>query len=159
MTDLTTVKGMLNVNAQLFDKVTTAVPAELWLSKPGDNSNHMTWVAGHVVVHRARISKLLGASWSAPWENLFVRGAKLEEDAQYPRPEEIQRAWKEVCEKLSASLANVSPETLSKTVASPSPSLDGTVGGLVAFLCFHETYHVGQLGFLKKMLGCGQTVG
>lgn len=159
MTDLAAVKGMLDRNAQLFEKVTAAVPTELWLSRPGDSSNHLTWITGHVVLHRGRISKLLGTNWSAPWESLFVRGATLEEDTKYPSPTELQRAWKDVSENLATSLANVSPETLSKPVNNPSPSLDGTVGGLVAFLCFHETYHVGQMGFLKKMLGCGQTVG
>jgi uncharacterized damage-inducible protein DinB len=159
MTDLTAVKGMLDRNAQLFEKVTTAVPTELWLSRPGDSSNHLTWITGHVVVHRARISKLLGSTWSAPWEALFVRGAALEESAKYPSPSELQQAWKQVSEGLATSLSNASPETLSKPLNNPSPSLDGTVGGLVAFLCFHETYHVGQMGFLKKLLGCGQTVG
>jgi len=159
MTDLTAVKGMLNTNAQLFEKVTNAIPSELWFSRPGDSSNHMAWITGHVVVHRARISKLLGSNWSAPWESLFVRGAALEENAKYPSPEQLQQAWKQVSENLATSLANVSEETLSKPVNTPSPSFDGTLGGLVAFLCFHETYHVGQMGFLKKMLGCGQTVG
>jgi hypothetical protein len=39
------------------------------------------------------------------------------------------------------------------------PSFDGKVSGLVAFLAFHETYHVGQVSYLKKWLGCVQTVG
>ncbi len=159
MTDLTAVKGMLDRNAQLFDKVTTADPSELWLSRPGDNSNHLTWITGHVVVHRGRICKLLGSNWSVPWESLFIRGAALEENAKYPSPGELQKAWKEVSENLATSLANASPEALSKPVNNPSPSLDGSIGGLVAFLCFHETYHVGQMGFMRKLLGCGQTVG
>lgn len=159
MTDLSTVKGMLDRNSQLFEKVVTAVPSELWLARPGDRSNHLTWITGHVVVHRGRISKLLGANWSAPWEGLFVRGAALGENSKYPSPTELQQAWRQVSETLSATLANAAPEALSKPVNNPSPSLDGTVGGLVAFLCFHETYHVGQMGFLKKLLGCGQTVG
>ncbi len=159
MTDLTAVKGMLDRNAQLFDKVTSAVPSELWLSRPADCSNHLTWITGHIVVHRARISKLLGVNWSARWEGLFVRGSALEADGKYPSPVDLQKAWKEVSENLATSLANPSPEALSKAANNPSPSLDGTVGGLVAFLCLHETYHIGQMGFLKKMLGCGQTVG
>jgi len=29
----------------------------------------------------------------------------------------------------------------------------------VAFLAFHETYHVGQVSYLRKWLGYGQSVG
>ena len=159
MTDLSAVKGMFEINSQLFEKISSAVPAELWLSRPGDDSNHMTWVAGHAVVHRAMVSKVLGSRWSAAWEGLFKRGEKVHAGTKYPTPQELQQAWKEVSEQLRASLTVASAEALSKPVPSPSPSLDGTVGGLVAFLCLHETYHVGQMSFLRKMLVCGQTVG
>jgi hypothetical protein len=29
----------------------------------------------------------------------------------------------------------------------------------VTAMCFHETYHVGQMNYLRKLLGYGQTVG
>jgi hypothetical protein len=38
------------------------------------------------------------------------------------------------------------------------PSFDLKVSGLVAFLAFHETHYVGQVSFLRKWLGYGQTV-
>ena len=39
------------------------------------------------------------------------------------------------------------------------PSFDKKVSGLVAFLAFHDAYHTGQVSFLRKWLGYGQTVG
>jgi len=30
---------------------------------------------------------------------------------------------------------------------------DGTTGGVINFLAFHETYHVGQLAYLRCWLG------
>jgi len=33
------------------------------------------------------------------------------------------------------------------------PQGDETLRGMVAFLVFHEAYHVGQIGYLKKQLG------
>jgi uncharacterized damage-inducible protein DinB len=42
---------------------------------------------------------------------------------------------------------------------SPSPSFDGTVGGMVSFLAMHETYHVGQAVYLRRLLGHGRVVG
>jgi len=48
---------------------------------------------------------------------------------------------------------------LSAKVPQGRASLDGTVGGSLALLCFHETFHVGQMSYLRKWLGYGQAVG
>ncbi len=117
------------------------------------------WVAGHLVVSRGSVLKTLGAEWSMPWGALFTRGAKPAAQDQYPGIEEIRSAWKAVSEQLSASLANVSADVLAKPAPEGKPSFDRKVGGLVAFLAFHETYHVGQVSYLRKWLGYGQVVG
>jgi hypothetical protein len=157
--DLPLISAMFQANGNLFDKATEDVREDQWLAKPGAASNHLTWIAGHVVVHRAKIPRLLGQEWSAPWEELFARGSKLVAAHEYPHPQEIRRAWDEVSQKLAAGLSVVSPESLAKPVPKGAPSLDGTVGGAVALLCLHETYHVGQLGYLRKLLGYGQAIG
>jgi uncharacterized damage-inducible protein DinB len=154
--DTSTVKNMLNANAEIFRRATGGIPDEEWLRQP-DGSNHMLWVAGHIVIHRAKMAEMLGAEWSAPWSGLFARGAKLASPEDYPSPEEIRRAWDEVSQEANSALANATPEALSQH--SDKSSFDGTVGGGVALLCFHETYHVGQLGYLRKWLGHGQSVG
>ncbi len=157
--DLSTITNMFKANAQIFEKATQDVPSEKWLTRPGNDSNHLTWIAGHVVVHRAMVAKMLGLPWSAPWEKLFARGAKLVTPEQYPPADELRRSFQEVSEKLAAALPGASDETLSKSVPKEQPSLDGTLGGTVALLCLHETFHVGQMSYLRKWLGHGQTVG
>lgn len=157
--DLEILKNMFNANSQMFQAVANGVPEEKWLTRPAERSNHLTWIAGHVVIHRAKVSKMLGDTWSAPWEGLFARGGKLVDPAQYPTPAALRQAWTDVTAKLSTALDQLSPEISSKPVPHGTPSLNGTTGGSIGLLCFHETYHIGQMGFVKKMLGCGQTVG
>jgi hypothetical protein len=65
----------------------------------------------------------------------------------------------EVSDKLSASLSSVSTEVLARQVPKESPSLDGKIGGSIALLSLHETYHVGQMAFLRKWLGYGPAFG
>lgn len=158
-TDLNTIGNMFNTNAYLFGRATDGISEEQWLERPDDSANHLLWIAGHVVVSRAGALKLLGGQWSAPWEKLFARGAKLAGREEYPSPAEVLRAWKEVTEKLAEALPNASKEILDQPSAKGAPSLDGTRGGTVGFLCLHETYHMGQLGLVRKTLGYGQTVG
>ena len=152
-TESATIANMFKTNAQVFDKAIQGVPAEKWLVRPSNNSNHLTWITGHVVVHRGFVAKMLGHQWSAPWEKLFARGAQLVGPEQYPAPAELQRNFKELSEKLSSALSGISEETLRKPVPKEQPSLDGTVGGSIALLCLHESIHLGQMTYVRKCLG------
>ena len=157
--DFANIANMFKANGQIFEKATQGVPAEQWLVQPGKDSNHLAWIAGHVVVHRGIAARILGQQWSAPWEKLFARGANLGTPEQYPPAAELNRAFQEVSEKVASALPNVAEEVLKKPVPKDSPSLDGTVGGSIALLCLHETFHVGQMSYVRKWLGYGQTVG
>lgn len=132
---------------------------EQWFLRPGNDSNHVMWVAGHLVVSRGAVLKPLGAEWDVPWSSLFTREAKLAADDRYPPIEEIRSAWDDVSAKMLASLDDAPADVLAKQAPQEPPSFDGTIGGLVAFFAFHETYHVGQVSYLRKWLGYGQSVG
>jgi hypothetical protein len=153
------ISGMYKANTDIVNRATEGILPEHWFVKPGDASNHLMWVAGHLVASRGTVLKTLGPEWSAPWSSLFARGAKPASPDQYPAVEEIRNAWKDVSRQLSVALAGVSAEVLVKPTPEGKPSFDGKVGGLVAFLALHETYHVGQVGYLRKWLGYGQIVG
>lgn len=156
--DFDNITGIFKTNAHLFRKTIEGVPPEGWLVQPGNDSNHLLWIAGHVVVHRALVPKMLGTEWSAPWEKLFVRGAKLAAPEEYPGIDVLLRAWDEVSGKLTSLLAKASPEALAEP-ASKGMTLDGKISGRIAFLALHESYHVGQMAYLRKWLGFGQAVG
>lgn len=102
---------------------------------------------------------MLGSEWSRSWARLFVRGAKQVNQEQYPKPEEVVNAWDDVSSKLTAALEDVSPEILSKPAPQGIPSFDGKLSGAMAFFSIHESYHIGQMGYLRKWLGYGQAVG
>jgi hypothetical protein len=157
--DLIHIEEMFKTNTGLVKRATEGVLNEHWFLKPGDASNHLMWVAGHLIVSRAGVLKLLGTDWAAPWSSLFGRGAKLTTPDQYPVVEEIRTAWDDVSGQLLASFATTPPDVLAKTAPERTPSFDGNVSGTIAFLAFHETYHVGQVSYLRKWLGYGQVVG
>ena len=153
------VVSMFKPNTDIINKAIADVAAEDWFRKPGDDSNHLLWVLGHVVVHRGRTLGFLGADWNTEWASLFARGAERIDDGEYPSVEELRDAWSQVSADLSAALRNASPDELAKAAAAGPPSFDGKVSGTVAFFAFHDTYHTGQISYLRKWLGYGQTVG
>jgi hypothetical protein len=157
-TDFLNIAGIFRINTDLFKKTIQGIPSARLLARPADDSNHLLWIAGHVVVHRARVLKLLGQAWSAPWEQLFVRCAKLAEDGLYPGIDEVGQVWDDVSGRLAITLVDASPEALAAPV-SKGMTLDGKISGQISFLALHESYHVGQMAYLRKWLGFGQAVG
>ena len=157
-TDFFNIAGIYKINTDLFRKTIKGIPPERLLARPGEDSNHLLWIAGHVVVHRAGVLKILGHEWSAPWEQLFVRGAKLTADDQYPGMDELVQSWEDVSSRPESSLGSASPQSLTEPVAK-GISLDGKISGKIAFLALHESYHVGQMGYLRKWLGFGGAIG
>jgi uncharacterized damage-inducible protein DinB len=71
----------------------------------------------------------------------------------------MREAWNQVSEQLKATLNGSSAEMLGSAPPEGFPSFDKQVGGSVAFFAFHDCYHTGQMSFLRKWLGYGQTVG
>lgn len=158
-TDFRNISGIFRANTEIVNKAIAGVEPEHWLKQPGDDSNHLLWMLGHVVVHRGMVLNKLGVDWSSSWAPLFARGAERADTANYPTTEEMQAAWQQVSETLSAALKEPPADVLAQEVPKGSLSFDGKISGLVAFLALHDSYHTGQISYLRKWLGYGQTVG
>ena len=141
------------MNGNMLEKSFSELEPEEWLRRPAESSNPVLWIVGHMIWTRSRVLAMLGEEWTRPWLPLFARGATLGKDANYPPPEEMMPAWHDVTTHLTAALDAAPKETLAAPVGEKSPSYDGTVGGMVTFLAFHETLHVGQVAYLRRWLG------
>ena len=156
-TQIAPAAGAFKMNAQMLAKSYDGLSAEEWQRRPNDTSNCILWIAGHLVWARSRAISSLGSTWSRPWLDLFARGAKPVDPAQYPSHDEILSAWTDVSDSLHAAMENATDEVLA--LPAPQPSTDGKISGLVGFLSFHETYHVGQVALLRCWLGRKGIVG
>lgn len=153
------IANIFKANTDIVSKAVADVATEDWLRKPGADSNHLMWVMGHLVVHRGMTLKLLGGQWDAAWAPLFARGAERAADDEYPSADELKNAWQQVSTDLVTAVRNAPADLLNNDTAKGMPSFDGKLGGTVALLAFHDAYHAGQIGYLRKWLGYGQTVG
>ncbi len=124
---------------------------ELWHA-PTRHNNPMLWVAGHIVQTRAMVLQMLGQSADTGWRTLLDRGAKIGDRSQYPSATEVVRVMRELSPKLHAALAAISGAELSRPASLQIPRLNRFVDEL-AFFALHESYHVGQLAYIRKSLG------
>jgi uncharacterized damage-inducible protein DinB len=158
-TELCTAANIYKRNQEFLAKAIDGLSEEQWQQRPGESSSCALWIVGHIVWARSRALQFIGYTWTQPWLNLFARGSKPADADQYPSAAELLDAWEDLCTSLPAALEEVHEDVLSKPVQQPSPSFDGTVGGMISFLAMHESYHVGQVVYLRRLLGHDKVVG
>ncbi len=131
---------------------------DVW-RQPTDQSNPLLWIFGHMVNTRAQLLKVLGESFDTGWGDVFDRGAGLHEASRYPTLETVQAVSREVNSKMYAKLGALTDgELASPAPRRPVPAVQ-TTAELIAFLVMHDTYHVGQLAYVRKAIGHAAVAG
>jgi hypothetical protein len=126
-------------------------PLQLW-QRPTNRNNPMLWVARHVVQTRAVALGLLGESIDTGWGKLFDRGAMIGAADRYPSREGIERVMHEVTPRLHARLGSLDDASLARPGCMELPFAK-TLADELAFFALHESYHVGQMSYIRKSLG------
>lgn len=140
-------------SGNLFIKALRGISRDELLTRPGAQSNSMLWVAGHLTQFRHRITNILGAELEIPWGELFATGARVGDPGQYPSGDQILARWSEVTPELLRRLRAADPQSLAAPPPARVASTDNTLRGALVLFAFHEGYHVGQMGFLRKWVG------
>lgn len=147
----------LRFNEQLLAVETEGFAPEDWHLRPspsGGNDAH--WILGHVTQSRRMLARILGATIeNAPWEHGFGMNAKPDGSRSgYPDPAELVRDFTAGGERLEALLAELTDERAdSPWKGRKMPDGSRTLGDVLHFLHFHETYHLGQIGLLRRIAG------
>jgi hypothetical protein len=150
---------ILAINDALVERSFQDVPdGDLW-KRPTPQSNPMLWIFGHMVNTRAGLLRLVGGQADLGWGDVFNRGAEVAGTSGYPARERIIDVSHDVNAKLYAALATLSDADLAKPATRPFTPEVKTLGDQIAFLTMHDTYHVGQLAYVRKALGLPGVVG
>ena len=156
---ISSVSLLFHTNDQLFHRALEGIKPDDLLRRPHDGSNPLIWIAGHAATSRSSLTKIVGESVDDPWSELFKRGASIDANVSYPEIQEIISLWDAVTEKLMHRLQGLTDDELAQAPPFPVPTGDNTRRGAIVFLNYHETYHIGQMAYLRKWLGYSQLVG
>jgi hypothetical protein len=112
------------------------------------------WIAGHLAVCRRRVQAMLGLPLAdAPWEALFGRGTRPADLPADLDPQVALRAFLDSSPVLAGHWDQVTGADLGKPLGRTLPDGSDTIGGAIRFLAWHEAYHLGQLGLLRRLAG------
>jgi uncharacterized damage-inducible protein DinB len=126
--------------------------------QPEPGGNCINWVLGHLLSIYNQALPLLGQQpvLDQPTITRYSRGAEpITESAAARRFEELLTAWDETVKRIDAGLAGLSPEALDRPAPQGSgPSEPGDkVRDTLSVLMFHQGYHAGQTGVLRRLVG------
>jgi uncharacterized damage-inducible protein DinB len=126
-------------------------PGDAW-KHPGE-ANPIHWIAGHVTIYRHSLLAALGAGSELPWAAPFKRTTQPDPTLEVPPLSEILSALCAAAPRLSARFAELGEAELSANAPFKLPTPDPTLRGMIAFFAYHETYHLGQIAYVRKWIG------
>ncbi len=121
--------------------------------QPNATTNHAAWLAGHIIFARTNIANLLGMNIPNPYDELYANFKPIESGAKYPDVPNVTKNWNELSGKFMAKLNTLTEDDLKRESPLKLPVNDGTMRGTLAFFAHHESYHIGQLGLVRRYHG------
>lgn len=135
---------------------TEGISHEQSLISPSEGGNCLNWVVGHLVAAYNDLLKGIGGEsvWDAERQALYGRGSEpILAERAVPIDlllADFATAHGRVVERVAA----LTPDELAAPAPySPLNNPDETVGSLIGLLAFHQSYHTGQTGLLRRVAG------
>lgn len=146
----------LTYNQRILEANLQDLSHEDSLAAPAQGGNCLNWVVGHVVASRNAMLKLLGCEpiWDDDHAAPYRRASDpVSKETALPFAEIIE-AYSVSQERLLQGLSSLAPEDMeAKAPMSFFKGDEETVGSALAAFLFHESYHIGQTGVLRRVAG------
>jgi uncharacterized damage-inducible protein DinB len=119
---------------------------------PG-GGNSVAFLAAHLTDSRHFLASRLGHSLANPLARYLADAKSIDEIRSWATLDQVRAAWISISSHLLTVLDSLSAKELDRANAHRFPCSDTTSLGMIAFLTQHDSYHIGQVGFVRRQLG------
>lgn len=155
---IATVASQYVVNSSWAVKTLDGVTGDLEFLRPQEKANSANWIFGHILSTRYYINQQLGSDIECEWSELYNGGVKIQDNSAYPSLAKLKPIWESISAKMTAKIEQLSEEDLkAKSIDVPNP--EKNLRGTLTFFAMHETIHIGQIAYMRRLLGLDQTFG
>lgn len=144
---------IFKINSALFFNAFKDIDNKTASKRPNGKTNSMIFLALHSVDARYYILNLLGSKAKNPYAEEYKDVRMIEDVKKYPPLEELLKEWKKTDRLLTKKLGELKPKQLKSKTDIKFSFTDKTLHGALSFLATHESYHIGQLGLIRKYQG------
>ena len=125
--------------------------------------NCLNWVLGHIVLYRGTMLKIIGRRPLLEGEraDLYRRGSHPDGSEHYLDLATLRGLLSDSHQEFIPALSVMTDQELAANVPEEfnRPPLAGSIGNALARLSFHESYHAGQIGLLRRIAGKEGAIG
>jgi uncharacterized damage-inducible protein DinB len=124
------------------------------LVHPQAEGQTFNWVLGHMVRTRNEILELIGKKSLYPKSKFEVYSPKGFTAEKAVNVEELKNSFNALQIELEEGVRSLSAEKLHEPASlRPGGDSNDTVGSVLATVFWHEAYHAGQLGIIRRVVG------
>ncbi len=123
--------------------------------RPSGATNSAGYIALHLADTRYLLARMVGLDATSPFAALTDGAKSIDDIKSLPSLDDIRAAWKAVTGELRERFKVMTDADLARAASQKLPVEDMSTLGAITFLMQHDTYHIGQLGLLRKQAGLG----
>lgn len=143
----------LELNTRLLRNCLAGVDDDLARRRPNEHTNNLTFLALHLIDARYYLERYLGGQAESPFKEQLDPIRSIDELESYPLITDIMAGWEETEALLVVRLEAIPSAELDAASTATFPVDDSTRLGGLTFLVQHESYHIGQMAILRRILG------
>jgi hypothetical protein len=150
-----TLATQFNMTAYIANANLDGISHEQSLLAAVPGSSSTNWVVGHVIATRNAVLPAVGQQpvWGEDELRRYRRGSDLLDPQDALPLDDIKRAFAQSQERLLAGIAAVPAEDWSSPAPFNVGPMPETLGSLLTKIAIHESYHFGQAGILRRVVG------
>lgn len=148
------LRKLFGISYQVLKKNLNSVTHEESLVQPEADGNCLNWVVGHILSTRNNALQMLNQQtfWNQEEAELYKRGSEpIKDGSRALNFKKMVTDLDRSQELLMTSLSEISETQLNSPC--PDPSIGETMEEAFFIMQFHETYHAGQTGLLRRIAG------
>lgn len=142
------------MNSSLAKSIVQDFELSDWDYRPEAGGNSAHWLIGHLALYRRILRRKLGEEFAEEgWEAFFTPRNETDHTQDYPPADELLDDFMQSRKPLVEYLNALKDEHADSDWGREFPDGSTTIRGGAYFLHFHESYHIGQLGYIRRLLG------
>ena len=151
--ELTATASAYAVGARFLERLVGDFTEADWAAR--DAAGHdPRWLVGHIATYRNRVVAMLGQPpANAPWEVAFARGTSSADVPADLDIKDVVASFHAAHAAMAGAWETLTPEDLAKPCGRTMPDGTEDVAGFLRFLAWHEAYHLGQVGLMRRLAG------
>lgn len=120
------------------------------IRKSGEGINTINWMLGHILINRADLLGLFGATPAEQMTGLVkYRNTETLQDEDVVEFDTLSQLLKESQVQMEECIDSLSEESLQN----PAGDSSKTLGVIAQTYFYHEGYHSGQIGLHRRLIG------